>query len=309
MNTLSPVLHELLVSQAVETLPPLDGVSVISVAYMTGPSLFEHIDSVLAEPLVGELILLDNGSEPADARRLREVALEQPRMRLFQWHGNVGFAQACNMGAEYARARTLLFLNPDAVLLPGTVRTLMEARATRSERPVIVGARLCNPDGSEQRGGRRGDVTPVSTFLTLSRLAKIPRWDRFEIHREHDPVPDGCVEVPTISGACFLMTRADYFSVDGFDTGFFLHVEDIDLCWRVRRRGGVVLYHPHAAVAHYGHTSITEPYFVEYWKGRGLARYFRKRASTAWGKTVALMLGPLIVGASMARAVITRSGR
>jgi GT2 family glycosyltransferase len=173
---------------------------------------------------------------------------------------------------------------------------------------VVVGGRLCNPDGSEQRGGRRGEVTPVSTFLTLSRLAaKLKRFDAYEIHREHDPEPEVCVELPTVSGACFLMTRADYFSVGGFDTGYFLHVEDIDLCWRVRRQGGTVVYQPHAPVTHYGHTSLTEPVFVEYWKGRGLARYFRKRADSAGGKAIAWAVGPLIVMASLARALLAKA--
>jgi GT2 family glycosyltransferase len=308
VNTFAPLHRDVLISQAIPVGPPLDGVSVISVAYMTGPTLFEHIDSVLAEPLASELILIDNGSEPADAQRLREIAAGEPRLRLYQGNGNVGFARACNTGAEYARARALLFLNPDAVLLPGTVQALLEARASRSKGPVVVGGRLCNPDGSEQRGGRRGEVTPVSTFMTLSRLAaRVKRLDHYEIHREHDPVPTECVALPTISGACFLMTRADYFGVGGFDTGYFLHVEDIDLCWRVRRRGGEVVYHPSAAVVHYGHTSMTEPVFVEYWKGRGLARYFRKRADGPGAKFVAWVFGPFIVAASLARVVLTRA--
>jgi GT2 family glycosyltransferase len=112
LNTLSPLFHDVFVSQATPIEAPLDGVSVISVAYMTGPTLFEHIESVLAEPLASELILIDNGSLPEDARRLRAIADGEPRMRLYQWHGNVGFARACNMGAETARGRALLFLNP-----------------------------------------------------------------------------------------------------------------------------------------------------------------------------------------------------
>jgi GT2 family glycosyltransferase len=292
---------------AIPTDAPAEGVSVVSVAYMTGDTLFEHIDSVLAEPLVGEFILVDNGSPADDARKLREIAAAEPRMQLLQGHGNVGFSSACNMGAARATAKALLFLNPDAVLPPGTVDQLLRAREARSERPVIIGGRLCNPDGTEQRGGRRGEVTPLTTFMSLSRLTKLKRFDRHEIHRDHDPAPDDCVEVPTISGACFLMTRADYWAVGGFDTGYFLHVEDIDLCWRVRRQGGVVIYHPHAPVTHYGHTSMTEPVFVEFWKGRGLARYFRKRTDTAGGRMVAILFGPMIVIASVMRALVIKA--
>lgn len=304
MNALYPLRKDPAFAAAV----PLDvrgdetAVSVVTVVFMTGPVLFEHLDSVLTDPDVDELVVVDNGSTPEDADALRRMAALEPRMVLMQGHGNVGFARGCNMGAARAAGGWLLFLNPDALLRPGAVRAMVEARCARPERPVVVGGRILNLDGSEQTGGRRGEVTPVTTLLTLSRLTKFKRFSRFEIHREHEPAPAEPVELPTVSGACFLMSAADYASVGGFDTGYFLHVEDVDLCWRVRQRGGVVLHHPRAEVIHYGHTSMTEPVFVEYWKGRGLARYFRKRADLKRRKLLAFLLGPFIVAASLARA-------
>lgn len=282
---------------------PPAGVSVITVAYRTGPVLFDCIDSVLTDPDVHELVLVDNGSPPEDARRLRAIADREPRMVLVEGQGNVGFARACNLAVAEARGRWLLFLNPDALLRPGAVKALMQARADRPESPVVVGARVLNPDGSEQRGGRRGEVTPVSALMTLSHLAEQRSFAGYEIHREREPSPDRPIEMPTISGACFLMTLTDYETVGGFDTGYFLHVEDVDLCWRVRRQGGVVLHHPGAEVTHFGATSQTNPLFVEFWKGRGLARYFRKRADTVGGKLIAWLLGPPIVAVAVARAV------
>jgi hypothetical protein len=86
--------------------------------------------------------------------------------------------------------------------------------------------------------------------------------------------------MPTISGACFAMRRQDFEALNGFDEGYFLHVEDIDLCWRVRRAGGQVVFQPAAPVVHVGHTSRANPLRVEFAKGRGLARFFRKRAGT-----------------------------
>ena len=303
MNALYPLRREALT--AAQPLPYWgvgQGVSVVSVAFMTGPVLWEHVDSVLSDPDVDDLVLVDNGSTDEDAARLRRLAEREPRLVLIQGGGNIGFAAACNLGASRASGAWLLFLNPDALLRPGVVRTMVAARLARPEAPVVVGGRILNIDGSEQAGGRRGEVTPVTTLLSLTRLTKLPRFARYEIHQEHAPAPLRPVEIPTISGACFLMSAADYAAVGGFDTGFFLHVEDIDLCWRVRRLGGVVLHHPGAEVLHYGHTSFTEPMFVEYWKGRGLARYFRKRADLKRRKLLAWVLGPFIVAASLARA-------
>ena len=168
--------------------------------------------------------------------------------------------------------------------------------------PCVVGARVLNEDGSEQRGGRRGEVTPVTTLLSFSHLAlSLPFLRKFEIHLEDQSVPEQPIAVPTISGACFYMSREDFNRLGGFDERYFLHVEDIDLCWRARRMGGSVVFAPEASVVHLGSTSHKHPVVVEYHKGRGLTRYFQKRADTPFRYALALALGPLILMVSVMR--------
>ena len=283
---------------------PSADVSVIMVVYNTGPALFDAIASVLAEPLVSELVLVDNGSTPEDAARLGALAESEPRLRLAQGHGNIGFARGCNLGAHEATGRHLVVLNPDAYLQPGCIAALIEA-AQGFASPCVVGARVLNTDGSEQRGARRGEITPVTTLLSFSRLpALLPFLRRFEIHRDDQDAPEGPVPTPTISGACFYMSRDDFWRIGGFDERYFLHVEDIDLCWRARRAGGSVVFQPRALVLHEGSTSRKHPMAVEYHKGRGLVRYFVKRAETAPALTLALALSPLIMLACVARPAL-----
>ena len=279
-------------------------VTVIMVVYRTGPALAESVRRVLAEPLVGEFVLIDNGSPPEDERVL-DRARSDPRVNLVRGHGNVGFARACNMGARLARGRVLIVLNPDAFLQCGCVAELVSALEDRPA-PCIVGARVLNPDGTEQRGARRGEITPVTALLTLTRLSHTLRaFRRFEVHHETDPLArSGPEPVPTISGACFAMRAVDYAALDGFDESYFLHVEDVDLCWRARQAGGVVLFDPDAEVVHLGSTSRTLPIIVEYWKGVGLARYFRKRADNGRRRLLAQALGPLIIAVSVARPIL-----
>ena len=298
-------------SGARKTSSPLAvDVSVIMVVFMTGPALFESIDHVLAEPRVGEFVLIDNGSTAEDAARLRAIAEDEPKIKLLAGHGNVGFAQGANMGAAAATGRRLLFLNPDAYLQPGCMEAMEDALKLCLRRPCIIGARVLNEDGTEQRGARRGEVTPVTSLLTFTRLAeRVPYFRKFEVHHEADPVPGEPMEVSTISGACFFMAREDFAAVGGFDVGYFLHVEDVDLCWRVRERGGSVLFHPGAQVVHLGHTSRVSPLFVEFWKGVGLARYFRKRADTPRRQVLAWVLGPVVIGVSVIRPVLRRLNR
>jgi len=276
-------------------------VTVVMVVYYTGAPLTESIRRVLTDPDVDEFVLVDNGSTPAEVALVDGAAEQDPRMTVLRGQGNVGFARAVNMGVSVAHGEVIVVLNPDAYLEKNCVRTLhrsLKAQAT----PTVVGARVMNLDGTEQRGARRGEVTPVTSLLSLTGLARrVPAWQGFEVHHEDDPTPSRGVPVPTISGACFAVRRGDFLAIGGFDTGYFLHVEDVDLCWRIRQGGGQVLFEPRARVVHLGSTSQAWPMKVEFWKGVGLARYFRKRANNLPRRLLAIGLTPAIILASVAR--------
>lgn len=287
-------------------LKPRQSVSVVMVVYMTGEALQQSIECVLADPLVDELVIVDNGSTRMEASRIKRLADSDGRVRLLQGHGNVGFARGANLGARAAASDVIVFLNPDAFLQPGCVAELVRAIDGRPV-PTLVGGRVLNADRTEQRGARRGDITPVSALLSLSHLSRrVPAWRRYEVHWETETAPEGVTAVPTISGACFCMRREDFEVVQGFDEGYFLHVEDVDLCWRVRQTGGAVLFQPKAEVIHLGHTSHASPLRVEFHKGVGLARYFRKRAEGLGERLLALILSPIIVCTAIARPVMWR---
>ncbi|THD60545.1 glycosyltransferase family 2 protein [Phenylobacterium sp.] len=289
-----------------EFLAKRRSVTVVMVVYMTGPALEESVARVLSDPLVDEFVIVDNGSSSPEAACLHALAERDSRVVLLSGHGNVGFARGANLGARKAAGDILVFLNPDAFLQPRCIAELVREIEPRPV-PCIVGGRILNADMTEQRGARRGEITPMTALMSLSRLAgKTRGWRRFEVHWEGDAVPGQVVAVPTISGACFCMRREDFDCVQGFDEGYFLHVEDVDLCWRVRRAGGVVLFHPKAEVVHLGHTSLTSPVRVEFHKGVGLARYFRKRAVGVSQRLAAWVLSPVVVLAAVARPVMWR---
>ena len=80
-------------------------VSVIMVVYMTGEALEKSLACVLADPRVDELVVVDNGSTPADAARLKTLAERTRRVVLVCGQGNVGFARGANLGARRASGR------------------------------------------------------------------------------------------------------------------------------------------------------------------------------------------------------------
>ena len=298
---------------AVEPAAPLESflrsrrrVSVVMVVYMTGEALTESVARVLADPLVDQFVIVDNGSPCAEATRLRGLAERDARVVLVVGQGNVGFARGANLGARAADGEILVFLNPDAFLQAGCIAGLVRAIENRPV-PSLVGGRVLNADRTEQRGARRGDITPMTALLSLSKLAqKVPGLKQFEVHWERDLAPDQIAQVPTVSGACMCMRREDFDAVNGFDEGYFLHVEDVDLCWRVRRAGGQVLFHPKAEVVHLGHTSQTSPLKVEFHKGVGLARYFRRRAENLSQRLIAWAISPIIVCTALVRPMVWR---
>ena len=252
-------------------------VSAIVISYHTGPVLRRCVASLRAQEGVGEVILVDNGNPPGEIEKAAaqgDGAAAAPA-RILSGHGNIGFAAACNRGAAAARAEILLFFNPDAVMPPGGVRRLL-AGASDLARPWMTGAKLVDPDGAEQQGSRRDVLTPWRAIVEAGRLYRLAPGHallrRFNLHEEE--CPDEVAETPTLSGACFMLPRADYDAVGGMDERYFLHVEDVDFCLRFARAGGRIYFNPHVAVVHYKSSSRANPLRIEASKTAGLARYF-----------------------------------
>ena len=275
---------------------PPGEVSVVMVSYRTGPVLERAMDAVLApdQAGVGELILVDNGNPPEVTAALARRAEAEPRLSLVTGHGNVGFARGCNLGARGARGRYLLLLNPDCCLGPGAVPVLLaEARALGSD--WMLGCRVRNPDGTDQRGSRRALLTPATALVEALRLDRLsPRlFRRYRLSQHETPLPAGTARVPAISGACMLLPAATYRAAGGMDDGYFLHVEDLDLCLRLHRAAVPTYFAPHVEAVHHAGSSRAHPLLVEWYKTRSLLRYFRLHYGTLpWLP----LTGPLAAG-------------
>lgn len=274
-------------------------ISVIMVSYMTGPALLEAINAVMADKDIFELILVDNGNSLDARKRLSDVVAKHNRIRLLQGHGNIGFAHACNYGANLARGEYFLFLNPDALIAEGAARIMANCGKTLTT-PWITGAMLRDVNGQEQRGGRRGALTPLSALVSFTPLHRLPFFN--SIHKETEALPEQAQAYPTVSGACLMMDRSSFEALEGFDEDFFLHVEDIDVCHRAREQGGDVYFVPKATVMHYGSTSQVRLQKIEWEKLKGFTRYFTKHSKTVFGKTMTYISWPFMAFAIMGRA-------
>lgn len=244
----------------------LDQAAALVVTFHTGPRLMECLYALKADPAISEIVIADNGNPP-DTQAWLERFLDGAvgRAKLIRLD-NPGFGAAVNRAAEAVEAELLLVINPDCVIRRGSVQQLADALAGVPV-PAIVGGRIFGIDGREQRGARRNTLTlPVALGLS--------RWTL-----ETEPAPAGPVAVGAISGAFFMMRRAEFERLGGFDEGYFLHVEDVDLCRRAIEAGWAVVYQPLAGALHYTSTSDVSSRTLQSHKARSMARYFRKFAN------------------------------
>lgn len=257
-------------------------VSAIVVTYRTGPRLKECLYALLADPDVAEIVVVDNGNPPETVNWIIRFCAETSKARRIDSGDNIGFAKAANLGARVAQGPWLLFINPDAVLRWNSIRPMLQA-AKGLPSPRLIGGRIFGLDGKEQRGCRR-------RTLTLARAIGISRWTL-----EAAPAPNGPVEMDAVSGALFMMEKTEFQKVGEFDEGYFLHVEDLDLCRRVWASGGKVIYEPSAAALHYGSTADAPSAFIQNHKADGLKRYFNKFASGPLEKLLLRLVLPIMM--------------
>jgi len=250
--------------------------SVVIVACDSGALLGECVASVLDSSTPFEVIVSDNASGDGSIDALESRWVGDLRLRVLRNGANLGFAVGCNRGAADARGDVLLFLNPDCRVQADTIARL---RAQVDARTGVLGANIVGLDGRAEPASRRRDPTLRRALLTASGLARWgSRWPALRgTNLAEAGGTDAIEEVECVSGALMLLTRAGFEQIGGFDDGYFLHFEDVDLCHRARDAGLRVACARAVRVTHVkGTSSRTRPFFVAFHKHRGMWRWFTK---------------------------------
>jgi N-acetylglucosaminyl-diphospho-decaprenol L-rhamnosyltransferase len=211
------------------------------------------------EPLAGvpglSVIVVDNDSPQESLSVVADLPLTA-----VQSGRNGGFGFGCNLGAAKGEAPFVLFLNPDARIGAGDVERL--AAVLEAEPDVmLVGPRVLEDDGSlfpSMRRWQTAGSTWAQAFF-LHRFLRRAKWAN-EIIAEPEAYTRPAYP-EWVSGACMLVRREALEAIGGFDEGFFLYGEDMDLGARVWAAGGRVRYEPQATAHHEGghsapHTSL-----------------------------------------------------
>jgi len=235
-------------------------------------------------------LVIDNASQDASARAVEDLALP---LFLIRNNVNRGFAAACNQGAVGSKADYLLFLNPDTRLFEDSL-TVPIAFMERPENQHIgiVGIQLINDEGRVSRTCARFP-TPGQFFAKMLGLDRLfPRV--FSSHFMNEWDHRDCREVDQVMGAFFLIRRALFEMLNGFDERFFVYFEEVDLSFRARQLGWSSFYLAAAQAYHKGGgTSEQIKAKRLFYSLRSRILYGYKHFSRA--TATMLMLGTLIV--------------
>ncbi len=242
----------------------------VVVSYNVRELLRSCLTSVLAQPVEHsfDVWVVDNASSDGSADMVRR---DFPSVKLLANERNAGFAAANNQAIRASKGRHLLILNPDTEIRGGSLDRMIDY-LDRHPDVAVLGCRLVYPDGSFQHSCFRFPGL-TQAFLDLfpihPRLLDSPvngRYPRTDYEREMDI--DHCL------GACFMLRRTGL----EFDASYFMYVEEIDLCWRLRRAGWKIRYLPELTVLHHAGGSTRQtprPMREQLFRSR---RQFNRRA-------------------------------
>ena len=238
----------------------------VVVTYQSGCTIDACLTRLRAARGVAQVRVVDNGSIDQTLAIVQRHASLDPRVHFIGNPDNPGFAVACNQGARDSDAPWIAFVNPDCLLEPDALARLHQ-HADRLAPACLLGVDLVDEAGTRDAAARRRD--PDFAAMLRSSAGR-------DLSLARDP-EQALQRVDAVSGALMLLPRTLFDRIDGFDTAYRLHAEDLDFSRRAREAGAIVAVANDVQVVHLrGVSSRARPIFVEWHKHRGLWRYFTK---------------------------------
>jgi GT2 family glycosyltransferase len=261
-------------------------IHVVIVNFNAGAMLADAVASVIDD--ADRVVVVDNASSDDSLAQLERRVGAHAGLTVVRRDTNGGFSVGCNDGLRAlgwiggggggAPDDAVLFLNPDARCLPGSLAAL-HGTLVSDDRVGAVGGLLVGDDGREQGGARRLIPTPWRAFVRAFGLWRFSRWwpATFpDFHLLNAPLSDEPFAVEAVSGACMMVRRTAIDEVGPFDEGYFMHCEDLDLCMRLNRAGWLVWFVPRARIWHaLRGTTGGRTIGTEWHKHCGMVRFYR----------------------------------
>ncbi len=224
--------------------------SIIIVNYNVKHHLRECLQSIYrsTKGVSFEITVVDNNSTDGSVDTVKS---EFPGVKLIENWQNLGFAKATNQVLREYEGKYVLLLNPDTVVLPNALDKMVEFM-DENPRTGALGCRLLYPDGSLQPSCR-SFPTLITAFFENTGLEKlflrnriigrhrIGHWDYNDIREVDQPM-----------GSALMVRRETITQVGLMDEQFYIYYEDVDWCFRIKKRGWKIYFIPRAEIIHYG---------------------------------------------------------
>ena len=224
--------------------------SVIVLSYNTKTILRQCLESLCQSEGREEyqIIVVDNASTDSSAEMVKNDFGGD--VELIVNPKNLGFARGNNVARNKCQGRYVLFLNSDVILEKDTIQKTL-GYMDKNPKVGALSCQLVLQNGQLDKDTRRSFPTPgvaFSHFLKLDQVFSGSKifdryWYGFRSANETH-------EVDAIQGAYFLTKKSVLEAVDWFDEEYFLDGEDIDLCWKIKAKGGQIVYYPQARALH-----------------------------------------------------------
>ena len=189
-----------------------------------------------------DIIVADNHSDDDSVSFLAE---NFPQVKILQLEENYGFAKGYNVALQQIDAEFYILLNSDVEVTPGWIEPLIKQLADPTVavvQPKVMS--WLNKDEFEYAGAAGGFIDKLGFPFCRGRILNVTEKDE----GQYDQVAD----IFWATGAC-MAVRAEYFhKAGGFDEDFWAHMEEIDLCWRLKNMGYKIRYTPFSKVYHLG---------------------------------------------------------
>jgi N-acetylglucosaminyl-diphospho-decaprenol L-rhamnosyltransferase len=251
------------------------------------------------------VFVVDNGSTDGTVEMLRSQ---------FEWveveasKDNLGFSQANNRAIRRGTGRYVLALNPDTRFVDDGLEKLVRLMDARPEIG-ICGCRLVLESGALDHAAKRAFPTPLGAlahFTGIGRRRDAPP----QLAQYRAPEVESGV-VDAVNGAFMLMRRSALEEVGLFDEGFWMYMEDLDLCYRFKRAGWIVWYEPSVTVVHAkaGTSGKYRKARINYAFHYGMFRFYRKHYSSEHSRAMnTVVYGGIAskLAVSLTRAAVNR---
>ena len=221
--------------------------SVIILNWNGAEMLRTYLPSVIAHT-PAEVIVADNGSTDDSLAVLKN---EFPEVRTIVLDTNYGFAEGYNRAIAQVESRYVVLLNSDVEVTDGWLTPLLDYMETHPEVAAVQPKIRAWRDRAcfEHAGAAGGYLSWLGYPYCRGR-----RWGCVEQDKGQY---DSIVSIDWATGACMCVRTSVYKELGGLDAAFFAHMEEIDLCWRMRNKGWQLACIPQSTVFHLGGGSLS----------------------------------------------------